>query len=161
MKKIFALILALCLLCSAVALAENSTITADKGTGTTKLTLTIDETFTLTIPAELTITPSNDATPLEVKVSDYKLASTNQLAVSAKTGGNGNIYLGGTWYSGCPSIQLMLVADGIDAWPTTDNPLVFTANGTKNINLQLTGWENAEPGVYTDTLTITASIVKK
>ena len=161
MKKITAIFLTLCLLCGMAALAETYTITTDKGTGTTKLTLTIDESFTITIPAELTITLSDDPTPLEVTVSDYNLASTNQLAVSARTGGNGNIYLGGTWYSGCPSIQLMLVADDIDAWPTTDNPLVFTANGMKNINLQLKDWEDAEPGVYTDTLTITASIVAR
>lgn len=160
MKKILAIIMTACLLCGAVALAE-STITTDNGTGTTKLTLTIAETFTITIPSELTINLSDTPTPLAVTVSDYKLASTNQLAISAKTGGNGNIYLGGSWYSGCPYIRLALVADGIDTWPTSNTPLVFTANGTKNINLQLSDWTNAEPGVYTDTLTLTASIVAR
>lgn len=161
MKKFVSLILALSCLCGSAALAETTTITPETTSGTTQLTLTVGETFTLSIPSSLTITLSDTPTPLAVEVSNYRLASNHQLAVSARTGGNGNIYLGGSWYSGCPYIGLMLVAEGTNAWPTQDNPLVFTANGTKNINLKLSNWENAEPGEYTDTATISVSIVNK
>lgn len=162
MKKIFALILALCLLCSAVALAE-TTLDSSNKTGTTELTLTIGETFTLNIPTTLTIALSDTPTNLPLIVSDYKLASDHQLAITASTKGNGNIYLNGDNTDHAPnhSIQLMLVHPENSSWPGTSNPIHFTANGTKNIGLQLSDWSNAEPGTYTDTATITASIVDR
>lgn len=159
MKKIFALVLSLCLLCGAVAMAE-TTIDSSNKTGTTELTLTIGETFTLTIPSELTISLSTVPTKLPITVSDYFLASDHQLSVSVATKGNGNIYLNGDNTSSS-RIQLMLYKEGTTTWPGTSNPLVFTGNGTLNVDIVPSNWANAEPGTYTDTATITATITDR
>lgn len=162
MKKFVSLILALCCLCGSVALAETTTITPETTSGTTLLSLTVGETFTLSIPSTLPIALSDTATNLPVTVSNYRLASNHQLAVGVNTVGNGNIYLNGDTNSG-KYIGLQLINPETNKWPSINsgNPLVFTGNAVKNIQLQLSNWENAEPGVYTDTATISVSIVDK
>ena len=76
MKKIFAMILALCLLCGAIALADTE-ITQNWGEGTTMVTLEIAPPapcydYIVTIPSNMTIGTDGTATmQIKLDASDY------------------------------------------------------------------------------------------
>ena len=155
MKKLLAFVLALCLLCGAVAFADN-TITTDNGTGTTELKLTIGETFTLTIPTTLNVALSDEPTNLPLTISDYNLATNHQLSVKVSAALNG-------WLKNenGETIGVQLLHPDNDTWAGSANPIYFTENGTENIRVKVSGYADAKPGTYTDTVTIMATIVDK
>ena len=69
MKKILALLLALCLLCGMVALAEGNTTYTDQdeeGTTTVSYTVEVNESYTITIPSSIAL--SDNETSKELKV---------------------------------------------------------------------------------------------
>lgn len=68
MKKIFALVLALCLLCGATALADNSN-------RQTELKVSVQSGYTIVIPTTLNITFGAESTNLPVEVTALHLSS--------------------------------------------------------------------------------------
>lgn len=72
MKKLFALVLAMCLLCGATALADEygpETSAAPK----TVLTVTLEESYTVVIPATLNIPLNATSTNLPIEVTALRL----------------------------------------------------------------------------------------
>lgn len=68
MKKFFAMVLMLCLLCGATALADNSN-------RQTELKSTVDSGYTIVIPATLEIVYGAEASNLAVQVTELHLSS--------------------------------------------------------------------------------------
>lgn len=151
MKKIFALLLTLCLLCSAVVLAEgNTTIdqsSADK-TASTTLKATVDESYTVIIPSELNITTGATTTPLTVKVEALSLHANRQLKVTVDT-------TSGNLVNGSNNLPFTVTVGDTNA-----TSLVFNAIAQKDfsINIADSAWKSAAAGDYTATLTFSISI---
>ena len=160
MKKIVSMILALCLLCGMNALAE-TTLDQTNTSGQTKVQVVIGETYTLKIPAQLNIVTNTEETPLPVQVTEYSLASGNQLKVVPVAAKNGWLCTTDTYSE--PAIWCDLWHPTTDAWAGNQNPLYFTSATTQNLRVRISAdeWAKAEPGTYTDTVTFTASIVAK
>ena len=141
MKKIFAFVLALCLLCGAFALAE---------TKTTILTTEIDESYTVVIPATVNIDFEATSTNLPVQVTALRTLSkgtaantVRKLAVEITTDNkltNGN-------------------GDNL-AYTVDKDAVYFTAAGTQNfvIGIPQANWNVAPAGTYTDTVTFAVAI---
>lgn len=163
MKKAFAMLLALCLLCGGVALAENSTINQDSASKTADTTVSYtiaeNETYTVTIPSSVTLTNAGDnlsgtvsvrlQTPnfnvvgktIAVKLTKaaFELANgDNKIPYSIKSAGNG-----------------VALNDTVLSWTYGD----ATTDNTKALTVQSTnGLSNLPAGDYTDTLTFTVSV---
>lgn len=154
MKKILAMVLALCLLCGATAFA--TTLTPNANQGTTTLTTTINETYTLTIPATLNITYGATSTDLELTVSDYRLKAENQLKLSQSWDGR----LDHT--NGSNTIPYVLQYNGAEV-SSSSNYVTFTGNKTETLKVVIAeaAWNSAAAGEYSDIVTFTANIVKK
>ena len=76
MKKLFAIILTLCLLAGASALAAEGEYTQDSGSNpTTVIKTTIGEDFTLIIPPVVTIPFNQLETPLPVEVTKLRMTA--------------------------------------------------------------------------------------
>ena len=141
MKKILAVILALCLLCGAVVLAE---------TKSTILTTEIDESYTIVIPATVDIDFEATSTNLPVQVtalrtySEGTVANTvRKLAVEMTTDNK------------------LTNANGDNLAYTIDKDAVyFTATGAQNFVIGITqaNWNAAPAGTYTDTVTFAIAI---
>lgn len=161
MKKILAMILALCLLCGAVAFAD-STLNQTNTIGQTLVQVVIGETYELKIPSELNIVPGTEQTLLPVEVTEYSLASANKLQVVPKASLNGWLATEAGVNNG-PTIWCDLWHPTTDAWAGSSNPLYFTAAATQNLRVRISAdeWAKATPGTYSDTVTFTASIVAK
>lgn len=155
MKKIIALILALCLLCGAVAFATEINQDSTSQSAETILTTTIEESYTLTIPATLNIAYGATETDMPLTVSNYRLKSTNQLKLRQSWDGALENESGNT-------ISYSLKYGNADVSSNT-NPVTFDANGTKNlvVTIAQSAWNSAAPGTYTDTVTFTVSIAAK
>ena len=158
MKKIFALALALCLLCGATAFATTTTLTPSSSSGDTILTTTIAETYTLTIPATLNIAFEATETDLPLTVSDYRLKSSHMIRLSQSWDGKLEYNDGTTSYS----LSYALKHNGTNV-SSDSNPVTFTSNGTVNLTVAITeaAWNSAAAGEYTDTVTFTSAIVNK
>ena len=152
MKKIFVMILALCLLCGATAFA--TTLNPSNTSGETILTTTINETYTLTIPSTLNIAFNATETPLELTVSNYRLKAENMILLGQNWDGTLN--------SGSNSLSYSLKYNGTNV-SSNNNPVTFTGNGTVELIVAITeaAWNSAAAGEYTDTVTFTSSIVSK
>lgn len=161
MKKLFSLILALCLLCSGAALADN-TITANNGTSTTTVTYTIqqNESFTVTIPASVTLTAGKasglsgsmtislnaDKFNVSGKGIDVKLSNA---AFKLVSGSNEIAY---TIQKGSDNVQK---GDTVLSWAFGSG--VFTASQELTITAQSVA-EHLPAGEYKDTLTFAVSV---
>lgn len=160
MKKIFALMLTLCLLCGMAALADNNTITQDseKKQATTTLTTTIDESYTISIPASLNIAYGKKDTALKLQISDYRLKVDHQIQVNVNWDGKLECSTG----AGTHNLAYDLQWNGASIHPTR-NPLIFSSNGSKDLNVKITesAWNSAAAGEYTDSVTFTAVITEK
>jgi len=141
MKKIIAMILTLCLLCGAVALAE---------TKQTVLTAEIEESYTIVIPASVEIGFEAERTHLPVEVEALRTLSkgtaegtVRKLAVKMTTDNK-------------------LTNENGDnlAYTVNADALYFTAVGTQNFVIGITGaaWDAAPAGAYTDTVTFDIAI---
>ena len=141
MKKVLALILSLCLLCGAAALAE---------TKTTILTAEIDESYTIVIPPTVDIGFEATSTSLPVKVTTLRTYSkgtaantVRKLAVQMATD------------------KKLTNASGDNLAYTVDKEAVyFTAADTQNFVIGITkaAWDAAPAGTYTDTVTFAIAI---
>ena len=148
MKKIFALVLVLCLLCGMTALAAE--------TKTTELKAEIAESYEIEIPANLDITFGATSTNLPVKVTALRTLSkgvnvansTRALCVTASNYSDLKNQNGDT-------IRYFFGPNG------TDTNLYFTAKGTQNfpINITESSWNAAPAGTYTDTITFNIRIL--
>ena len=148
MKKIFAALLALTLLCgtSALAAAEEKT---------TVVTAVVGEAYTLTLPPTLNLVYGTESTDLTVTVSALRLASGHVLRVTPKTAS-------GSLSSAAGGSLVYTLTNGAAAFSAA-NPLEFTTETSAAIKLNITksAWNAAAAGTYTDTLTFTVGIAAK
>lgn len=165
MKKFFAVLLSLCLLCGTFALAEDNTISGDANgekTANTVVTTTVEESYTITIPPEVLIPfESTGITTQSVAVTAYNLLSTHKLSVRY-TSANGLKMMNGA--SSIPYIMLGIKPDmdydttGKATWNLAVK--VSETNGDSTAKIQEI-WKNAKAGTYSDMLTFTVKIVDR
>lgn len=96
MKKMFAVLLSLCLLCGACALADGTTeITNESTTNEAETTVRIEipASYTVTIPASITIDANTRKGSGEIKIADYPCLSAGKkrlnVYVDTPKGANG------------------------------------------------------------------------
>lgn len=161
MKKIIALVLSLCLLCGAAALAETKT-------GSTKVTYTIEtnNSYTLTVPASAPLNQNEggptsymdvtlDATNFNVSGKTISVALTG--AAFELTNGTDKLPYTlkyGTNKGNQPGTVLNL-NDTILTWTYGDEAVVKT---DVRINVSSSAVTGMAAGEYSDTLTFTASV---
>lgn len=142
MKKIFPLILALCLLCCATALAE---------TKTTILQTEVAESYEIVIPATVTIPFEATSTNLPVEVTALHTYSTGTIAnsvralhVKAASAGNKLENQNGD-----------TISYTISGGESQANMLYFTEVAEKAYTISITkaAWDAAPAGSYTDNVT--------
>lgn len=150
MKKMFALLIALCLLCGCIALAEDNTISASGRNASTTLKATIEEGYTVTIPATVDIPFNQVSTNVPVEVKELHLNNGHRLQVRL-------------WDAGAlkneSGAKLGNAIEGKDlenGWY-----LYFTELGTKNVTVKIPSrvWNKAPAGEYSSTLKFYFSIV--
>ena len=163
MKKIIALFLSLTLAatCGAAAFADTMINKSDENqTGTLNVTYTTTETYTVTIPADVTLSSAaKEVSDREVKATDVLLASGSTLTVTVASA-NGYQLKNGT-----SAIPYTCKAGNTTI--TADNNTVLTVSaGTKNpdaVSLTI-GTTDADianatlAGAHTDTLTFTCAV---
>ena len=160
MKKLFALVLALCLLCSATALA--GTYSNPTENAQTTLTTTLNESFTVLIPSTLSIPFNRTSTNLPIQVTALRLLPVGTVentvrALQVKVNQ--------------PNLKLVNESDstskidydigGGEGTPARTH--YFTAVGSKNFNVTISQseWNNAAAGTYKETITFTVGITNK
>ena len=172
MKKIIAMILALCLLCGAVALAETTTLSGTNTTGETTVTykiapppVTYD--YILTIPSEVDLT--NGSQTMEIKLDTTGVTGTDKQIIvdmNADTDSSGNWWLTLTNETGdviryqiknSSDLNVYPAAASIMEWiPGTSPAAGLTETWTATVNeSDLT---DAAAGNYSDTLSFTVSM---
>lgn len=153
MKKVFAFVLALCLLCGATALADEygpNTSAVPK----TVLTATLEESYTVVIPTTLNIPLNATSTNLPIEVTALHLLPVGTIdntvrALQVRVNQ--------------PSFMLINDKDS-SSYLSYDigggtGPLnriqYFTAKGTKNfvVTTEAKDWDALPAGTYTDSLT--------
>lgn len=146
MKRILILALALCLLLSVTAHATK--LTPSNTSGTTMLSVTVAEEYTLVIPSALPIRYGAQATTLWLEVTGYRLATGNVLSVACLSDGILAEASGA-------ELPYRLVYNGLPA-----TSLTFDGIGRKGLTVAIdkSDWDAAAAGTYTDTVTFTASI---
>lgn len=156
MKKLFAIVLTLCLLGCASALAAEGEYTGGSAKQpTTEIKTTISEEFTLIIPPSVNVPFNQLETALPVEVTKLRMTApeagkTRALYVKVATDA-------GKMVSGGSAISYTLdpgeEKDGMKA-------LFFEATGTKDMKITITrdAWNSAPAGSYTSTVTFTAAI---
>lgn len=166
MKKIFAVLVALCLLCGACALAENnSTVNGDgksEKTANTVVTTTVEESYAISIPAEIVIPfGSTQAHSQSVAVTKYNLLSTHKLSVNY-TSANGFKMMNGTDYIPYITMGIKPDMESFATNMTTWNLSVKVSNSSNDGTAAIEQiWNNAKAGDYSDTLTFTTKIVDR
>lgn len=160
MKKLFAFVLALCLLCSATALA--GTYSSGTTDAKTVLTTTLNESFTVVIPSTLNIPFNRTSTSLTIEVTALRLlpvgtAENTVRALMVKVNQ--------------PDLKLINASDSnskinydiVGGEVTPARTHYFTETGKKNFNVTIaqSEWDNAAAGTYTETITFTVGINNK
>lgn len=147
MKKAISLACLLCLLCS------NALAAGNVPNNQTVISTTIGETYTVTIPAALPVTSGSTSTDLTIEVSAVKLIAGNSIHITPKS------YNAKLKNAANDEINYQLM-NGNTEWSAL-NPLTFTANGSKTLELTISTeeWNNAPAGNYSDTVTFAISIV--
>ena len=148
MKKIFAVVLALCLLCSMTAFAVE--YGPGDSSAETTLQVTVDESYTVVIPATVDIDFNATSTDLPVQVTALRTYSTGTVADTVR------------------KLAVEITADnkltnenGDDlAYSVDTKNVYFTATGTQNFAIRITSaaWNAAPAGTYTDTVTFAIAI---
>lgn len=156
MKKLFAIVLTLCLLGCACALAAEGEYTHDSANNpTTVIKTSIGEEFTLIIPPVVVVPFNQLETPLPVEVTNLRISTpeegmTRALYVKVATDA-------GKMVSGSDEIAYTLEPGeekgGMKA-------LFFDTTGNKNMTITIAqnAWDSAPAGSYTSTVTFTAAI---
>lgn len=142
MKKIFAMMLALCLLCSATVLAESKT---------TILKTEVEESYTVVIPATVNIPFEATSTNLPVEVTALRTYSTGTIANSVRA-----------LHVKAASADNKLenqngdtISYTISGGESQANMLYFTEIAEKAYTVSITkaAWDAAPAGSYTDNVT--------
>lgn len=160
MKKLFALVLVLCLLCGTTALAgtySNATTDAQ-----TVLTTTLKESFTVVIPSTLNIPFNRTSTDITIDVTALRLlpvgtAENTVRALQVKVNQ--------------PNLELVnqrdsnskIAYDIVGGEGTPARTHYFTEAGTKKFNVTIaqSEWNNAAAGIYEEIITFTVGIIDK
>lgn len=147
MKKMLCVLLALGLLCCAVAFAEG-TYNQDNTTATTTLTTTIAgpqaPTYTVIIPSTLAISPNATSTPLMIELTEVQHASEVKITTAAS----------GSMSNG---------SGGIIDFTVSPNEIAFTNFASLpsvqqvSVNITAAEWQQAPAGDYTGSLTFIIS----
>lgn len=154
MKKIFASILTLCLLCGTTALATEYGSASNNPE--TVLTTTLNESYTVVIPSTLNIAFNATSTNLPVQVTSLRLLPTgralqvqvNQTSLKLVNEKNS-------------SAKISYNIGGGEG--TSARTHYFTATGTKNFNVTIakSEWDKAAAGTYKESITFTVGIIDK
>lgn len=156
MKRLFAIILTLCLLGSAPALALRGEYTHESTSHPeTVIRTTIGEEFTLIIPPVVNVSFNQLETPLTVEVTNLRITApeagkTRALCVEVAADA-------GKMVSGSNAISYTLdpgeERNGVKA-------LFFDTTGTKDMKITIAqdAWDSAPAGSYTSTVTFNAAI---
>jgi len=151
MKKILALVLALCMLFGAVAMAEKET------SGSTYLTATIggteqEETYTVVIPNSLDLTTNELSTALPIQVTAMQVVDGGNLTITVSETENNYKLVSTDGFS----IEYALNGEaGDQSSGSAFVSHVFEDVGTKNIYVDITdaAWGAAKVGTYEDKVT--------
>lgn len=167
MKKMLAAVLTLCLLCVMIAFAENvenTKLTNDNSTANTMLKYSIsqDQSFVVTIPANVTLSKSDDVLTgtmvISISAPDFNdQGSAIKVSLSSAnfnlTKEGSNAAIGYSIKNGGKTVDL------------NDNSEIVRwqyGNDTNTATLSITADAPTSPmpyGDYTDTLTFTASLI--
>lgn len=152
MKKIFASILTLCLLCGTTALATE--YGSASNTPETVLTTTLDESYTVVIPSTLNIAFNATSTKLPVQVTFLRLLPTSRALQVNQT----NLKLVNEKNS---SSKISYNIGGGEG--TLAHTHYFTETGTKNYNVTIakSEWDKTAAGTYKESITFTVGIIDK
>lgn len=152
MKKIFASILTLCLLCGTNALATE--YGSASNTPETVLTTTLDESYTVVIPSTLNIAFNATSTKLPVQVTFLRLLPTSRALQVNQT----NLKLVNEKNS---SSKISYNIGGGEG--TLAHTHYFTETGTKNYNVTIvkSEWDKTAAGTYKESITFTVGIIDK
>ncbi|MBR3796537.1 MAG: hypothetical protein IKK34_11035 [Clostridia bacterium] len=156
MKKFFALMLTLCLLCGAAALAEDATQTTE-----VYYQLAANEQYTVTIPAELNLTATEDGRPTEymdvkIEAPDFNVPGKSisvKLTDAAFKLVNGTSEMPYTIQSNEGDKAAIALNGEVARWTFGDEAV------TKELRVHVTSLDNAlVAGRYSDQLTFTISV---
>ncbi len=145
MKKMLCVLLTLSLLICTTALAKDTYNETDN-TASTTLTTTIADptqpapTYTIIIPATLTIEPNATITALAIELTEMDNAEN----VTVSTAGSGN---------------MTNSSNGTIAYTVNSNKLSWNSPSQKQMSIEITSeqWQQAEAGTYTGEMTFTIS----
>ena len=160
MKRIFCVLLTMCVVCMSVAVAENTQITTDNGSGTTIVTYNVPEPVTeyiVTIPSNITFGESTSTT-MEVSIDESStLATDNTLKVVLEKSENGftlkNADSTIAYEVKKDSAQLSAGSEVLSWTEGEEIP------GAVTLEMNITGSTDDMPaGDYTDTLTFKTSV---
>lgn len=149
MKKILAFVLALCLLCGATAFATS--YGPSDNDAQTELKVTIDESYTVVIPATVNIPFEATSTSLPVEVTALRTYSTGTIANSVRA-----------LHVKAESVDNKLenqngdtISYTISGGESQANMLYFTEVAEKAYTVSITeaAWDAAPAGSYTDNVT--------
>lgn len=150
MKKLFALVLALCLLCGTTALADDSN-------RQTELKVNIEESYTIVIPATLDIPFNSTSTNLPIEVKALRTYSTGTVDNTVR-----KLYVNISEYiaelENENGNKITYSIGGSES--TSGKYLYFTEAGTKNFTIDIPQekWDTAPAGSYTGILKFTVAI---
>lgn len=162
MKKILAMVLALCLMCGGAALADNTTINQDtqNKTANTTISYTISagENYIVTIPSSLTLTNSGDKLSGTIAIR----LDASGFNVSGKTIAVKLSEAAFKLVNGEKEIPYNIKAAGVE-YKSGDTVLSWTygeaTDTTRALVVQSTsGLSNLPAGEYKDTLTFAVSV---
>lgn len=158
MKKIISLALAVMMIATMSVTAFAATI--ENGTGTVEVTYGVSESYTVIIPADITLT-ANQESDMEISASDVVIPYGNELTVSISS----TNYTDSKWYlveaANTANKLEYSVKNGENAVASGDTILTVAAgtaeNQTVNLTTKLVGTAT-HSGTYKDTLTFSVSV---
>lgn len=153
MKKLFAVVLALCLVCGTTALAGTySNATTD---AKTILTTTLDESFTVVIPSDMNIAFNKTSTDLTIEVTALRLMPAGR-ALQVQVNKTSSQLVNSE--SSSSKINYTIHEKN-----GTADKLSFTQTGKQyfQIDIAQAEWDKAPAGTYTDTLTFNVGIINQ
>lgn len=162
MKKILALVLALSLMFSVTALADNTTINQDTenktASTTVSYTIATNESYTVTIPSSVTLTGTDNLSgtlAIGLKTPNFNVSGKTIMVKLTRTANEFNLV------NGEKKISYTLKASGV-TYKVNDTLLSWTygrnTDQTLALVAQATVSSNLPAGDYTDTLTFTVSV---
>lgn len=168
MKKLFAVMLSLCLLCGMAALAEDTTITASGETGSVTVSYKVPEDFrfTVTIPPSINLTAAQGATEatgtLSIAVNVTACNVSDQMIIVELTKSLNDFTLVSA--ESADAISYAVKKDGTDVAEKAEilRYEVESVPADTSVSLDLSAQiDKVAAGTYSDTLTFTVSTTTK